>query len=100
MKRWMDVKFWIVLAIILGLVLGFDHPDAPNMLIITLMLQMTLALQGLKFDFSDMKENRKGVIFSLILCFVLNSGITLLTGLLFIDDEALWYGWVMLASVP
>ena len=47
-----------------------------------------------------MKENRKGVIFSLILCFVLNSGITLLTGLLFIDDEALWYGWVMLASVP
>ena len=100
MNRLLDVKLWIVVAIILGLVFGFDHPDAPSMLIITLMLQMTLALQGLKFDFSDMKDNRKGVIFCLILCFVLNSGITLLTGLLFIDDEALWYGWVMLASVP
>ena len=31
---------------------------------------------------------------------MLNSGITLATGLLFIDDEALWYGWIMLASVP
>ncbi len=100
MNKILDVKLWIVVAIILGLVFGFDHPDAPSMLIITLMLQMTLALQGLKFDFSDMKDNRKGVIFCLILCFVLNSGITLLTGLLFIDDEALWYGWVMLASVP
>ena len=100
MTRLLDVKIWIVLAIILGLVLGFDHPDAPNMLIITLMLQMTLALQGLKFDFSDMKENRKPVIICILLSLVFNSGITLLTGLLFIDDTALWYGWVMLSSVP
>jgi BASS family bile acid:Na+ symporter len=100
MNRIFDVKVWIVLGIILGLVIGFDHPDAPTMLIITLMIQMTLALQGLKFDFSDMSENRKGVLLCLILCFVLNTGITLVTGLLFIDDEALWYGWVMLASVP
>ncbi len=100
MNRIFDVKVWIVIAIILGLVIGFDHPDAPSMLIITLMLQMTLALQGLKFDFSDMESNRKGVLLCLILCFVLNSGITLLTGLLFIDDTALWYGWVMLSSVP
>jgi len=100
MNRIFDVKVWIILAIILGLVLGFDHPDAPNMLIITLMIQMTLALQGLKFDFSDMSTNRKGVLLCIILCFVFNSGITLATGLLFIDDEALWYGWIMLASVP
>ena len=100
MNRIMDVKFWIVLGIILGLVLGFDHPDAPNMLIITLMLQMTLALQGLRFDFSDMTENRKGVLICLLLCFALNTGITLATGLLFIDDKALWYGWVMLSAVP
>lgn len=100
MNRILDVKIWIILAIILGLVLGFDHPDAPTMLIITLMMQMTLALQGLKFDFSDLGDNRKGVLFSLILCFVFNTGITLAVGLLFIDDPALWYGWVMLAAVP
>ena len=100
MRLIMDVKVWIVVAIILGLVLGFDHPDAPTMLIITLMLQMTLALQGLKFDFSDMSINRKGVLLSVGFCFGLNTCITLLTGLLFIDDPALWYGWIMLASVP
>ncbi len=100
MNRIFDVKIWIIMGIILGLVLGFDHPDAPTMLIITLMIQMTLALQGLKFDFSDMSENRKGVLLCLILCFVLNTGITLGAGLFFIEDDALWYGWVMLASVP
>ena len=100
MKLWMDVKVWIILAIILGLVIGIDHPDAPTMLIITLMLQMTLALQGLKFDFSDMSANRKGVLLCLGFCFGLNTAITLLTGLLFIQDEVLWYGWIMLASVP
>lgn len=95
-----DIKVWIIIGIALGLVLGFDHPDAPTMLMITLMIQMTLALQGLKFDFSDMKENRKGVLFCLLLCFGFNTAITLLTGLLFIDDAALWYGWVMLSAVP
>ena len=100
MKRMLDIKIWILVAIILGLVLGFDHPDAPTMLIITLMMQMTLSLQGLRFDFSDLGDNRKGILFSLLLCFGLNTGITLLTGMLFIDDTALWYGWIMLASVP
>ena len=50
MREIMDIKLWIVLGIILGFVIGFDHPDAPMMLIITLMIQMTLALQGLKFN--------------------------------------------------
>ena len=95
-----DIKVWIIIGIVLGLVLGFDHPDAPTMLMITLMIQMTLALQGLKFDFSDMKDNRKGVLLCLLLCFGFNTAITLLTGLLFIDDIALWYGWVMLSAVP
>ncbi len=100
MKLIWDVKVWIMLGIILGFVLGFDHPDAPTMLIITLMIQMTLALQGLKFDFSDVGNNRKGILVCLLLCFGFNTGITLLTGLLFIQETALWYGWVMLSAVP
>jgi BASS family bile acid:Na+ symporter len=96
----LDVKPWMIIGIMLGLVIGFDHPDAPAMLLITLMIQMTLALQGLKFDFSDIKNSRKGVIACFLFCFVMNTGITLLSGLLFIDDKALWYGWVMLSAVP
>lgn len=95
-----DIKAWIILGIILGFVLGFDHPDAPTMLIITLMIQMTLALQGLKFDFSDIGSNKRPMLVCLLLCFGLNTGITLLTGLLFIQETALWYGWVMLSAVP
>ena len=100
MNRIFDIKVWIIIGISLGLVLGFDHPDAPTMLIITLMIQMTLALQGLKFDFSDFGNNRRYALLCLLLCFGLNTGITLLTGLIFIDNEALWYGWVMLSAVP
>ena len=95
-----DIKAWIILGIILGFVLGFDHPDAPTMLIITLMIQMTLALQGLKFDFSDIGSNKRPMLVCLLLCFGLNTGITLLTGLLFIQETALWYGWIMLSAVP
>jgi BASS family bile acid:Na+ symporter len=95
-----DVKIWLATGVVLGLVLGLDHPDAPTMLIIVLMVQMTLALQGLKFDFSDLHNNKKEILYCFLCCFVLNSGITLLTGLLFIDNTSLWYGWIMLSAVP
>jgi len=100
MKLIFDIKLWIIIGLILGLVIGFDHPDASTMLMIVLMIQMTLALQGLKFNISDFKDNKKEILICLVFCFVFNTGLTLLTGLLFIDNVALWYGWVMLASVP
>ena len=95
-----DVKLWMILGIVLGFVIGLDHPDAPMMLMITLMIQMTLALQGLKFDFSDFGNRKKEVALCFLCSFGLNTAITLLMGLLFIDDEALWYGWVVLSAVP
>ena len=76
MRAVMDIKLWIVLGIILGFVIGFDHPDAPMMLIITLMIQMTLALQGLKFNLSDLKDNRKEAFICLLFCFGLNTAVT------------------------
>lgn len=96
----MDIKIWIMLGLILGFVLGLDHPDAPTMLIIALMIQMTLSLQGLKFDFSDVHDNKRGILACFLFTFGFNTAVTLLTGLLFIDNTALWYGWVMLSAVP
>ncbi len=67
---------------------------------IVLMAQMVLSLDGLEFHLNDFGKYRKGIMVSLACCFVLNTGLTLATGLFFIDDTALWYGWVMLAAVP
>ena len=100
MNRLYDNKIWIILGIILGFVLGFDNPNAPMMLMITLLIQMTLALQGLRFDFGDVKKEGRYIVLCALLCFVFNTGITLLSGLLFIDDADLWYGWIVLSSVP
>ena len=96
----LDPKLWIIIGLSLGLIFGLDHPDAPMMLMITLMIQMTLALQGLKFDFSDFHEKRKGILICFLCTFVFNTAITLICGLLFIDNTSLWYGWIMLSAVP
>lgn len=96
----MDVKAWVILGLILGLTIGFDSPDAATILMIVLIIQMTLSLDGLSFKKEDFKENSKEILINIICCFVLNTGLTLITGLFFIDDTALWYGWIMLSSVP
>ncbi len=95
-----DVKFWVLIGLILGLTIGFDHPDAGTILMLVLIIQMTLSLDGLSFRKEDFREDAKGILVNVICCFVVNTGLTLITGLLFIDDTALWYGWVMLSSVP
>lgn len=95
-----DVKFWVLIGLILGLTIGFDHPDAGTILMLVLIIQMTLSLDGLSFKKEDFKDDAKGILINVICCFVINTGLTLLTGLFFIDDTALWYGWVMLSAVP
>ena len=95
-----DVKVWAATGLILGLLIGFDSPDAATMLMIVLILQMTLSLEGVSFHRSDFADYKKQILGCVIGCFVLNTGLTLITGMFFIDNTALWYGWVMLASVP
>ena len=95
-----DVKFWVLIGLILGLTIGFDHPDAGTILMLVLIIQMTLSLDGLSFRKDDFKDDAKGILINVICCFVVNTGLTLITGLFFIDDTALWYGWIMLSSVP
>lgn len=95
-----DVKVWVLAGIVLGLTFGFDHPDAATILMIVLIAQMTLSLDGLVFRRSDLRDDSRQIAIGVISCFIVNTGLTLITGLFFIDDTALWYGWIMLSSVP
>lgn len=95
-----DVKLWVAAGIILGLALGFDSPDAATILMFVLIAQMTVSLDGISFAKEDLKAYSRQSIGCIIACFGINTIVTLLTGLLFIDDTGLWYGWVMLSSVP
>ena len=95
-----DIKLWIALAIVFALVFGFDSPDASTIMMVALILQMSVALDGIRFQRSDFATYRVPIVVNLLCCFGICTGFTLLTGLFFIDDRALWTGWVMLSAVP
>lgn len=95
-----DIKLWILLGIVLGLGLGFESPHASTVLIVVMIAQMSVALDGIAFSRRDVKEYGRPVAISVILFFVLSTLVTLATGWFFIDDTALWYGWVVMASCP
>lgn len=95
-----DIKFWIGIGIILALAIGFDSPSASTIMMVALILQMAVALDGIQFHRSDFSEYKAPIVINLICCFGLCTGITLVTGLFFMDNPALWTGWIMLSSVP
>ena len=95
-----DIKVWIAAAIVLALAIGFDSPDASTIMMVALIAQMAVALDGIQFGRDDFSKYKEPILVNIICCFGLCTGITLLTGLFFMDDPALWTGWVMLSSVP
>ena len=95
-----DIKVWIAAAIVLALIFGFDSPDASTIMMLALIAQMAVALDGIRFSRSDFGTYKKPIFVNFVCCFGICTGFTLLTGLLFIDDQALWTGWVMLSAVP
>lgn len=95
-----DVKVWVLAGIVLALTFGFESPDASTIMMLVLIAQMTVSLDGIDFRRDDFRTYDRQILFSLLSCFGINTGLTLVTGLFFIDDTALWYGWVMLSSVP
>ena len=95
-----DIKVWIAVAIVLALVFGFGSPDASTIMMLALIAQMAVALDGIRFSRSDFGTYRKPILVNLVCCFGICTGFTLLTGLFFIDNQALWTGWVMLSAVP
>ena len=48
-----DIKVWIVVAIVLALLIGFDSPDASTIMMVALIAQMAVALDGIQFSRSD-----------------------------------------------
>ena len=95
-----DIKVWIAIAIVLALVFGFGSPDASTIMMLALILQMSVALDGIQFSRHDFGDYKKPIVMNVICCFGICTGFTLLTGLMFIDNTALWTGWVMLSAVP
>lgn len=96
-----DLKVWIAFGFIAGLAVGPVGDRASTIMIIVLVLQMTVSFKGLSFVKGDMSEYGRPMIWGIVCCFLVNSGITILLGYFFIPvSTAMWYGWVMLAAVP
>lgn len=97
----MDLRIWIVAALALAFIL--DPLDVPvaSITVVALMILTIFSVDGITFSREDTKRNLRGAFIALLMCFVLNTGITLLCGLYFLGDgTGLWYGWAMIAAMP
>jgi BASS family bile acid:Na+ symporter len=97
----LNVRCWILAAVILAVIYGPLGDYASILLIIVLIVQMTLSMDGLSLNRTLLKKESRNIAYSLISCFVISSGTALLCGLAmkpFFPD--LWVGWVMMAATP
>ena len=92
-----DVRLYILIGLVAALIVG-DTGYAPEIAIITLMVMMCVSLHGLSFSKADIVDNRKEVLIGILICYFVAGGVTLIVGSFY--DQALWFGWVMIASVP
>ena len=95
-----DVRIFILMGIVLALCIGSLGEIVSTLSIVVLIFQMTASIQGLHLDREEMRRDLCPSLISLFCCFGLCTATALLCGLFFRGDQALWYGWVMLASVP
>lgn len=101
MDALMDLRIWVISAIVISLLIDTVDVPSSTLIIVVLMVQMTLSMDGLKLSLKDIKENNRDAIISVLMTYVLNTLVTLAIGALFLPvNEAIWYGWVMLASMP
>jgi len=96
-----NVRYWILAGVICAFLIGSVGEIASTLLIIVLIIQMSLSMDGLTLRVKDISDNSKGIILSLISCFVISTGSALIMGLLFRSAYPdIWSGWVMLAATP
>ena len=96
-----NIRFWIILGVACALIIGPVGDLSSTLLIIVLIVQMTLSMDGLAFNADSFKKNRNQILYAIAACFVLSAGTTLLIGSFFIADHPdIWNGWVILAAVP
>jgi BASS family bile acid:Na+ symporter len=96
-----NVRYWILAGVICAFLIGSIGDITSTILILVLIIQMSLSMDGLVLRKKDISDNSKEIIWSAVFCFVICSGSALLMGLLFKGAyPEIWNGWVMLASVP
>ena len=92
---------WILAATVFAFIVGDLGDFVPTAMVIILILQITASMAGIKFRMDIIKRDAKRVLYCIICCFGVSSGISLLCGYLFpSDDIGIFYGWVMIAAVP
>lgn len=94
----MNLRFWILAGLVMGLAIGKVGDLGPYILIISLMTMMCLSLQGIDFKANDFLDDKKHILVAVLCCYVLAPAVTLLVGSFY--DDNLWNGWVLVASVP
>ncbi len=95
----LNVRYWILAALVIGFIFGDIGGEYDAILIIVfLMIMMCFSLTKLKFVKEDLAHYRKYVVLSVFLCSFVATLITLGVGLLYPRD--MWEGWVILACVP
>ena len=95
----LNVRYWILAALVIGFIAGDIGGEYDAILIIVfLMIMMCFSLTKLKFVKEDLAHYSNYVILSVFLCSFVATLITLGVGLLYPSD--MWEGWVILACVP
>ena len=96
-----DIRYWVAASLVVALIVGPLGDSVSTLVILVLMLQMIASMHGLTFHKEDFRTDAKPIFWAFLSCFGLCTVFTLLVGSLFTSlNENLWYGWVMLASVP
>lgn len=96
-----DVRYWIAAGILLGFMIGPQSIDFSMLMVIVLMVQMSISMDGLEIGRGDIWHYRKEVTVTILCCYLLNSGVTVLMGLPFVESHPeVWYGWALFASLP
>ena len=95
----LNVRYWILAAIVVGFIIGdIGGKNDALLLIIFLMIMMCFSLTKLRFVKDDLAHYKRALLLSILLCSFIATLVTLGVGLMF--PEQMWEGWVILACVP
>lgn len=95
----LNVRYWILAAIVIGFIVGdIGGENDALLIIIFLMIMMCFSLTKMKFVKDDLAHYRKHVLLAILLCSFVATLITLGVGLFY--PKEMWNGWVILACVP
>ena len=95
----LNVRYWILAAIVIGFIIGdVGGENDAILLIVFLMIMMCFSLTKMEFHRDDLAHYRRSVVLAVFLCSFVATAVTLVVGLFYPDQ--MWNGWVILACVP